>query len=141
DFGRKLAGKTILIRFRTGSDEASGSYGWDIDNISFGSRAFSSITNTPFGALVDNAGTCTDGGRPAVATGAGGSGPDAGVNAGGAGGGGGSALVGSGGASDDIDAGRRPLSRGAPKKQSADCSVNAIGARSSGATALVFAMF
>ena len=43
DFGDKLAGETIQLRFRVGTDAAAGAAGWDIDNI-----RFTGITNTPF---------------------------------------------------------------------------------------------
>jgi len=43
DFGDKLAGETIQLRFRVGTDAAAGAPGWDIDNI-----RFTGITNTPF---------------------------------------------------------------------------------------------
>jgi large repetitive protein len=62
DFGMIFAGKTIKVRFRIGTDEGTGAPGWDLDNFSFGGAQFSSLTNTPFGALSDNSGTCSDGG-------------------------------------------------------------------------------
>jgi hypothetical protein len=66
DFGSTLfAGKTIKVRFRIGTDEGAGAPGWDIDNISFGGPQFSSLTNTPFGAISPNSGTCGDGGTDA----------------------------------------------------------------------------
>ncbi|HEX4352577.1 MAG TPA: M36 family metallopeptidase, partial [Polyangiales bacterium] len=52
--GTRLAGKTIKLRFRMGSDDSGGAAGWDIDNISFGSG----ISNTPFGAIENNAISC-----------------------------------------------------------------------------------
>ena len=57
-----FVGKTVKVRFRIGTDEGTGAPGWDIDNVSFGGPSFSSITNTPFGAITNNAGTCSDGG-------------------------------------------------------------------------------
>lgn len=39
----KLAGETIALRFRVGTDSAAGAPGWDIDNVEF-----INITNTPF---------------------------------------------------------------------------------------------
>jgi hypothetical protein len=57
-----LAGKSVKVRFRIGTDVNGGAPGWDIDNISFGGPQFSSLSNTPFGAIVANAGTCSDGG-------------------------------------------------------------------------------
>jgi large repetitive protein len=53
DLGQKLAGKTALIRFRIGTDDAAGEYGWDVDNLSF-----QGITNKPFTTLVDDATPC-----------------------------------------------------------------------------------
>jgi MYXO-CTERM domain-containing protein len=62
DFGMAFAGKTVKVRFRIGTDENAGDQGWDIDNISFGGPQFSSLTNTPFGAITSNSGICSDGG-------------------------------------------------------------------------------
>jgi MYXO-CTERM domain-containing protein len=62
NFGSAFVGKTVKVRFRIGTDEGSGAPGWDIDNFSFGGPQFSSLTNTPFGAITNNAGICTDGG-------------------------------------------------------------------------------
>ena len=45
-----LAGQTLRIRFRIGTDEAAGEFGWALDNIAFGG-----IDNTPFTALVPEA--------------------------------------------------------------------------------------
>jgi len=63
-----LAGKAVKVRFRIGTDEGTGAPGWDIDNVSFGGSTFTSITNTPFGAISNNAGMCTDGGAPDAGT-------------------------------------------------------------------------
>jgi len=62
DLGTKLAGKTVKVRFRLGTDDGTGAPGWDIDNIAFGSNTFSSLTNEPFSSIVDNSGLCSDGG-------------------------------------------------------------------------------
>ncbi len=43
DFGDAFAGKTVLFRFRIGTDTAVGAPGWSIDNIDV-----SGISNTPF---------------------------------------------------------------------------------------------
>ena len=43
NLGKQLAGETIELRFRVGTDAAAGAPGWDIDNI-----RFTGITNTPF---------------------------------------------------------------------------------------------
>jgi hypothetical protein len=59
DLGTKLAGKTVKVRFRIGTDEGTGTAGWDIDDI-----AFTGITNSPFTKVVDHVGTCGDSGTP-----------------------------------------------------------------------------
>jgi hypothetical protein len=87
DLGTKVAGKTVKVRFRLGTDDGTGAPGWDIDDIAFGG-----ITNKPFGALAEqnckaDAGVRDGGGTDATGTG----------GAGGAAGGGG----GGGGTSDD----------------------------------------
>jgi large repetitive protein len=48
-----LAGQTIRIRFRIGTDEAVGDFGWALDNLSF-----QGITNTPFSTLVADGPSC-----------------------------------------------------------------------------------
>ena len=53
NLGSALAGKTVRIRFRIGSDEATGANGWTIDNI-----AFQGIDNTPFTSVVADTGAC-----------------------------------------------------------------------------------
>ncbi|MDB4945017.1 MAG: Chitinase [Labilithrix sp.] len=53
DLGNSLAGKTVKVRFRIGSDPASGETGWEIDDI-----GFAGITNQPFATLVDDASVC-----------------------------------------------------------------------------------
>ena len=58
NLGKKLAGKSVKIRFRIATDEGTGDAGWDIDNITFGTSSFDSITNKPFSALRDDEGTC-----------------------------------------------------------------------------------
>jgi hypothetical protein len=57
NLGTKLAGKTVKVRFRIGTDPGGSAAGWDIDNVSF-----SGITNAPFPSLVDDATTCKDAG-------------------------------------------------------------------------------
>ncbi len=57
NLGTKLAGKTVKVRFRIGTDPGGSAAGWDIDNVSF-----SGITNTPFPSLVDDEATCNDAG-------------------------------------------------------------------------------
>jgi hypothetical protein len=54
DFGTSLAGKTVELRFRVGSDLNAGADGWTIDDI-----AFTGLTGTPFATVVSN--TCTKG--------------------------------------------------------------------------------
>ncbi|WP_338865842.1 myxosortase-dependent M36 family metallopeptidase [Myxococcus stipitatus] len=56
NLGSTYAGKVVRIRFRIGTDEAAGSFGWFIDDI-----AFTGLANTPFTALVDEQGVCTTG--------------------------------------------------------------------------------
>jgi hypothetical protein len=111
DFGTKLAGKTVKVRFRIGTDSGNGteSIGWSIDNI-----AFTGITNSPFAKVSDNSGICTtgDGG-----TTDGGAKPDSGT--GGAGGTGGSTGTGGTGTTDD------------------SCSCSIPGGRSGSGTAAV----
>src|SRR5262249_32112902 len=48
-----LAGQTIRIRFRVGSDVGGGDLGWEIDNI-----ALTGITNTPFVSLIPDRRQC-----------------------------------------------------------------------------------
>lgn len=63
DFGTALAGKTVRLRFRIGTDVAAGDEGWRIDDL-----AVTGITNTPFTRLGAHAGDCdapaADGGVP-----------------------------------------------------------------------------
>jgi MYXO-CTERM domain-containing protein len=54
DLGTMLAGKSIKVRFRIGSDTGTGSPGWLIDNI-----GFQGITNKPFPAQQADTATCT----------------------------------------------------------------------------------
>ncbi|WP_394849507.1 M36 family metallopeptidase [Pendulispora brunnea] len=86
NFGKLLAGKTIKIRFRIGTDGAAGAEGWDIDDIKV-----TGITNLPFPSVTDNKGVCgggtdggTDSGMGDSGTGEGGVDPghDAGTDAG-----------------------------------------------------------
>lgn len=53
NLGIALAGQTIRIRFRIGTDEAVGDFGWELDNLSF-----QGITNTPFSTLVADGPSC-----------------------------------------------------------------------------------
>ncbi len=54
--GDQLAGKTVHLRFRVGTDLAAGAAGWDIDNI-----AFTGLDNTPFPRWTVDAGACDAG--------------------------------------------------------------------------------
>jgi MYXO-CTERM domain-containing protein len=53
NFGTALANKTVLVRFRIGTDEAVGDLGWTIDDI-----AFTGITNKPFRTVTNDTATC-----------------------------------------------------------------------------------
>ena len=53
DFGTKLAGKTIQLRFRIATDGAAGGPGWELDHI-----AFEGLTNTPFSAWAPDQAQC-----------------------------------------------------------------------------------
>jgi hypothetical protein len=53
DVGTALAGKQFRVRFRLGTDAASGGPGWDIDEI-----AFDGIAGTPFPAQLADDGNC-----------------------------------------------------------------------------------
>src|SRR5262249_19581269 len=57
----RLAGKTIRVRFRVGTDSfyAGSATGWDIDNISF-----QGIPNRPFPRPPPDGGQCGEGPRP-----------------------------------------------------------------------------
>jgi hypothetical protein len=46
--------QNVIVRFRSGHDDSTGAPGWDVDDI-----AFTGLTNTPFTALIPNAGVCT----------------------------------------------------------------------------------
>jgi hypothetical protein len=53
NLGTAFAGQNVMIRFRIGADESTGSPGWDIDNVTV-----SGLTSTPFTALVAETGAC-----------------------------------------------------------------------------------
>ena len=53
NFGAALAGKTVRLRYRIGTDGYVGDFGWEIDNISF-----LGITNAPFPGIVNDGSTC-----------------------------------------------------------------------------------
>ena len=99
DMGTSLAGKTVQVRFRIGTDDAKGAPGWQLDDF-----AFAGITNAPFSGVVDDVDGCPGaaGGGAAVggAAGSGGSAiggsSAAGASAGGAAGKGGTKAAGGG---------------------------------------------
>lgn len=53
DLGTAFAGQQVQLRFRLGTDFATGAPGWDIDNI-----GFSGVTTTPFPGWVADPGDC-----------------------------------------------------------------------------------
>ncbi|HEY8145442.1 MAG TPA: M36 family metallopeptidase [Kofleriaceae bacterium] len=55
DLGTSLAGKTVQVRFRVGTDAAVGAAGWDIDDIEF-----ENIEETPFSSVNAEDGVCTE---------------------------------------------------------------------------------
>ena len=54
NMGTALAGKTVKVRFRIGTDEAAGDEGWQIDDV-----AFEGITNTPFSRVSTDSSACS----------------------------------------------------------------------------------
>jgi MYXO-CTERM domain-containing protein len=70
--GKTLAGMKVKVRFRIGTDDAAGNYGWEVDNI-----AFKGITNTPFDSLVLDATAC---GETTTSASSGGTGGTSGSN-------------------------------------------------------------
>jgi hypothetical protein len=60
DLGHGLAGQTVLLRFRIGSDDAQGDFGIELDNLQV-----AGLTHPPFDSYVPNAATCPpDAGPP-----------------------------------------------------------------------------
>ena len=55
NLGTALAGQSVMVRFRIGTDAAVGAPGWTIDNL-----VFAGITNTPFTTVVPHAGNCQE---------------------------------------------------------------------------------
>jgi hypothetical protein len=49
DFGNQLAGESVKLRFRVGSDLNTGAAGWDLDDLHF-----AGIDNTPFSVVVED---------------------------------------------------------------------------------------
>jgi hypothetical protein len=54
DFGTRLAGQDVQIRFRLGTDACCNASGWELDDI-----AVTGITNTPFPGIVPEPSRCT----------------------------------------------------------------------------------
>ena len=54
NLGTAYAGKTVKIRWRVGTDEAAGDFGWAIDNL-----VFNNLANQPFLALTTETGACS----------------------------------------------------------------------------------
>lgn len=59
DLGTTYAGKTVLVRFRSGTDEGTASGAWEVDDI-----GFEGITNTPFASRVGDETACGTGPNP-----------------------------------------------------------------------------
>jgi MYXO-CTERM domain-containing protein len=59
NLGATYAGKTIRLRFRIATDEASGAGGWSIE-----SATFTGLVGTPFTSVVANARSCTPNSAP-----------------------------------------------------------------------------
>lgn len=55
DLGDQLAGETVMLRLRVGTDAAAGGAGWDIDNF-----RFEGLTNTPFPRWTRDEGGCDE---------------------------------------------------------------------------------
>lgn len=55
NLGRTYAGKTVLLRFRIGSDDAAAKKGWELDDFDF-----KGITNAPFTSVVPDPNSCTN---------------------------------------------------------------------------------
>lgn len=90
DFGRKVAGKSVQIRFRIGTDALSGAPGWVIDNLQV-----RGVEGTPFTKLVPDA--CEGSGGTGDTTDGAGTGEGTGGTGGGEGTGGGGDGTGTGG--------------------------------------------
>ena len=54
DFGTALAGKTVQVRFRIGTDQAASDEGWQLDDV-----AFAGITGEPFPTVEADAQSCS----------------------------------------------------------------------------------
>ena len=63
NLGMKLAGESIQLRFRVGTDAAAGAPGWDIDNL-----RFTGIDNTPFPVWQVDQALCAETGDSAAST-------------------------------------------------------------------------
>jgi MYXO-CTERM domain-containing protein len=53
DLGSKLAGKTVQLRFRIGSDAEGGDFGWEIDDVTV-----EGLAQLPFGSIGENQKAC-----------------------------------------------------------------------------------
>ena len=53
NLGTKYSNKSVRIRFLIGSDQAVGSFGWEIDNV-----VFTGIANTPFPSVIADTTSC-----------------------------------------------------------------------------------
>ncbi|HEY3450673.1 MAG TPA: myxosortase-dependent M36 family metallopeptidase [Myxococcales bacterium] len=62
DLGAKYEGKTVLVRFRIGSDDAAADKGWEVDDISF-----TGLSALPFAAVVEDPNLCANRAPVAVA--------------------------------------------------------------------------
>ncbi|MBK7829431.1 MYXO-CTERM sorting domain-containing protein [Nannocystis sp.] len=58
-----LAGESIVLRFRVGTDAAAGAHGWDIDNI-----RLTGVDNTPFPSGRSTRPLCAETGDSAAST-------------------------------------------------------------------------
>jgi K319-like protein len=61
NLGTTYAGKTVLLRFRIGTDESTGDTGWDLDDIQL-----EGVVNKPFTTVMNHRGMCLN--RAPVAT-------------------------------------------------------------------------
>lgn len=55
NFANEYAGQEVLLRFRVGSDDGTGSTGWDLDDI-----AVAGVAEPPFDAVVPQSDTCIE---------------------------------------------------------------------------------
>lgn len=55
NLGDSFIGETVRLRFRIGTDEAAGEFGWEIHKVTLGG-----IADTPFPALIDDVAPCNE---------------------------------------------------------------------------------